>query len=69
MGRLVYSREVQGKTTRAQFEKLRNDYPQHLSDKVADEKFDFYPTDTYIEARFGKSGLNYLAVSKSAGIN
>ncbi len=66
--RLVYSREVREKTTSAEFEKLRNEYPEHLSDKVAHEKFDFYSIDIYIEARFGKSGMSYLAVEKSGGI-
>lgn len=67
--RLVYYREIQQKTTPAQFEKLREDYPEQLSDGVAHEKFDSYPVDIYIEARFGKSGLTYLAVSKSGGVD
>jgi hypothetical protein len=62
---LVYSREVKEKTTPAQFEELRKDYPEQLNDKTAHEKFDYYSIEIYIEARFGKSGLNYLAVSKS----
>ena len=64
-GRLVYSREIQQKTTPAQFEKLREDYPGVLSDRAAHEKFDSYSMDVYIEVRFGESGLNYLTVSKS----
>jgi hypothetical protein len=66
--RLIYSREIRQKTSPAQFETLRKDYPEHLSDSVAHEKFDFYPVAIYIEARFGKSGMNYLAVSKSGGV-
>jgi hypothetical protein len=67
--RLVYHREIQEKTTPAQFEKLREDYPEQLSDGVAHKKFEFYSVDIYIEARFGKSGLTYLAVSKSGGVD
>jgi hypothetical protein len=66
--KLVYTREIQVKTTPAEFEKVRNEYPQHLTDRLAHEKFDFYHIEIYIEARFGNSGMNYLAVSKSAGI-
>ncbi len=65
---LVYSREVWKKTTPAQFATLRRDYPGHLSDPAAHKEFDYIPVDIYIEARFGKSGMNYLAVSRSAGI-
>lgn len=63
--RLVYSRETERKTTVGEFEHLRRDYPEQLSDKEAHEKFDFYTVETYIEARFGSTGLNYLAVSTS----
>ncbi len=63
--KIVYSREVRQKHTPAQFETLRKDYGDHLTDKLAHEKFDFYTEAIYIEARFSKSGLNYLAVSKS----
>lgn len=66
--RSVYSREVQKKTTPAEFEKLREEYPEPLSDKVAHEEFDFHPIDMYVEARFGKSGMSYPAVSQSSGV-
>ncbi|MFZ3201701.1 MAG: hypothetical protein WA175_11200, partial [Candidatus Acidiferrales bacterium] len=62
-----YVREVRQKTTSTQFEQLRREYPQPLSDSEAHEKFDFYSSQIYIEARFGKDGLNYLAVSTSGG--
>ena len=65
--KLVYVREVRQKTTSTQFEQLRREYPQPLSDSEAHEKFDFYSSQIYIEARFGKDGLNYLAVSTSGG--
>lgn len=63
--RFVYFREVERKTTVAGFEEMRRDYPEQLNDKVAHEKFDFYTVETYIEARFGSAGLNYLVVSTS----
>jgi hypothetical protein len=66
--RLVYAREIMQKTTPAEFEELRRDYPDHLSDRLAHEKFDYYSVDVYAEARFEKSGMNYLAVSRSAGV-
>lgn len=65
--KLVYFREAQEKTTPAQFKELRNDYPEQLSDRAAHEKFDYYPVQMYIEARFAKSRLEYLAVSRSRG--
>ena len=65
--KFVYSREIRVKATPAEFDRMRKDYPERLSDKAAHEQFDFYSVDVYIEARFAKSALNYLAVSKSGG--
>jgi hypothetical protein len=62
-GRLVYSRELNERTTPKEFEKLRKEYPQQLSDKAAHEKFDVQTVEIYIEARFANSKLAYLAVS------
>lgn len=64
-GRIVYSRETERKTTVDEFQELRRDYPEQLSDQAAHEKFDLYTVETYIEARFGNTGLNYLVVSTS----
>lgn len=67
--KLVYSREEQQKTTPVQFSRLRKEYPEQLDDADAHKKFDYYSVGTYVEARFGKSGLNYLAVSRSNGVD
>jgi hypothetical protein len=66
--RFVYLREMLQRTTPAEFELLRKDYPVRLTDKAAHEEFDFYSVQVYVEARFGKSGMNYLAVSKSGEV-
>ncbi len=63
--RLVYSREIREKTTPDEFSRIRGEYPEKLTDALAHQKFDFYSVEVYIEARFGTSGLDYLAVSKS----
>lgn len=67
--KLVYFREVQERATPAQFKELRSDYPEQLSDRAAHDKFDYYPVRIYVEARFAQSRLNYLAVSRSRGID
>jgi hypothetical protein len=66
---LVYYRQLQQKTTPVEFDRLRKEYPEQLSDAVAHQQFDYYSVEIYVEARFGKSGLKYLAVSKSNGID
>lgn len=66
--KLVYAREIMEKTTPAQFEELRKDYPEPLSDQQSHQQFDFHSVDLYIEVHFGKSGMNYLAVSKTGVI-
>ncbi len=63
--RVVYSREFKQKTTNEEFEKLRHDYPEKLSERAAHEKFDFYSIEIYFEARFKSSQMTYLAVSRS----
>jgi hypothetical protein len=63
--RLFYSREIQKKTSPAEFDQMRREYPQKLSDKEAHEKFDYYDTTIYVEAHFGNSKLDYLAVSRA----
>jgi hypothetical protein len=62
--RYVYFREVQERTTNTEFQQLRNDYPDRLTDQAAHDKFDFLPVQVHVETRFGKSGVSYLAVSK-----
>lgn len=63
--RVVYSREVKRKTTQKEFEQMRKDYPQRLSDEEAHREFDYFDVGMYIEARFVKDKLNYLAVSRT----
>jgi hypothetical protein len=67
--KVAYSRETKVRTSPQEFEKLRAEYPQKLGDQAAHTMFDYYPVETYIEARFVDSRLNYLAVSKSSGID
>jgi len=64
--RLIYSRKVEKRTTPEEFETLRKEYPQKLSDKAAHERFDFQTVVMYIEARFANSKLTYLAVSRTS---
>jgi hypothetical protein len=61
--RVAYCREFQKKATKEEFEKSRQEYPAHFSDKLAHEKFDFVPVTIQIEARFKNLELNYLFVS------
>ncbi len=61
--RLIYDRFVKRKTTPAEFERMRREYPGNLSDQQAHREFDFYEVGLYIEARFSNSKLNYLVVS------
>ncbi len=67
--RLLYSREIEHKTTPEEFQHLRKDYPESLTDQEAHEKFDSYDVQIYIEARFSHSKLSYLAVSNTEGID
>ena len=63
--RLFYSREIQKKTSPAEFDRTRKEYPEKLSDKEAHEKFDYFDMTMYVEAHFGNSKLDYLAVSRA----
>jgi len=64
--RLVYFREIGKRTTPEEFERMRKEYPEKLSDKAAHEMFDSYTLQTYVEARFSESRLSYLAISTSS---
>ena len=62
---LVYSRQFEQKSTPQEFEVFRSDYPQKLSDEEAHKKFDSYPVEQYVLARFSDLKLVYLAVAVS----
>jgi len=64
--KLVYFRETEKRTTAEEFERMRREYPEKLSDKDAHERFDSYTLMTYIEVRFVSSKTNYLAISATA---
>ena len=59
---LFYFRQVHKKSTPAEFEEQRKEYPEKLSDALAHEKFDFHTVEQYIVAKFANSKLYYLAV-------
>jgi hypothetical protein len=61
----MYSREVKRKASAAQIERQRKEYPEHLSEAQAQEKFGSYTAVSYVETKFTGSKLSYLAVSKS----
>ena len=61
----VYSRQFEKKRTPKEFDTMRQEYPQALSDEEAHRKFDFCAVEQYILARFSESKLVYLAVSVS----
>jgi hypothetical protein len=67
--KVIYYREVKTKTTVADFERIRKNDPEKLSDKEAHERWDFYTAEVYIEARFSDSRLNYLAVSRAGFVD
>jgi hypothetical protein len=62
---LVYSRGFEKRSTPKEFETFRKEYPDQLSDEEAHKRFDFYPVEQYVFARFSQSKLDYLAVSTS----
>lgn len=62
---LVYSRQFHKKSTPEEFEAARKDYSMLLSDEEAHRKFDYYPVEQYVVARFSGQKLAYLAVSTS----
>jgi len=63
---IVYSREVKRKASAAKIERQRKEYPEHLTEAQAQEKFGSYTAVLYVEAKFTDSRLSYLAVSKSS---
>lgn len=65
---LVYSREFRKRSSSEQFDTLRKDYPARMGDEEAHKRFDFYPVEQYILARFAGSKLVYLAVSTSGDV-
>lgn len=62
---VIYTREFQKKSRPAEFEVLRRDDPERLSDQEAHKKFDYYPVEQYVLAKFADSKLVYLAISIS----
>jgi hypothetical protein len=63
---LVYSREIEKRATTEEFERMRNQYAEKLSDKAAHEMFDSYVVESYLEVRFLDSRLSYLVVSSAS---
>jgi hypothetical protein len=62
--KIIYSFEVEKKTSAGDFEKLRQQHPS-LSEEELHRNYESYSLGVYIEARFAQSKLNYLAVSKT----
>jgi hypothetical protein len=60
--RIAYCREFKRRTTKEEFDRLRNDDPR-LSEKQAHELYDSVEETMQIEARFTGQGLSYLFVS------
>ncbi|HKW62602.1 MAG TPA: hypothetical protein VJN89_08670 [Candidatus Acidoferrum sp.] len=62
--KVMYSFVVEKKTPPADFKKLRQKYPE-LSEEEFRRNYESYSLGVNIEARFGHSRLNYLAVLKT----
>lgn len=62
--RIIYSIQLEKETLASDFAKLRRQHPE-LSEDDLRRNYASYTVSAYIEARFAKSKLNYLAVSKS----
>jgi hypothetical protein len=62
--KIIYSFEVEKKTSTGDFDKLRQQHPS-LSEEELHRNYESYSLGVYIEARFAQSKLNYLAVSKT----
>lgn len=62
---VVYSRQFKQKSTSQECAVLRKDYPENLSDEEAHKRFDYYPVEQYVLARFANSKLIHLAISIS----
>lgn len=65
VSRVFYSRQIRRKTSTAEFERMRKEYPERLTNKKAHEMFDYFDASYYVEAHFQNSKLNYLAVSRA----
>jgi len=63
--RIYYSRVTKRKTTPEEFERMRKQYPEKLTDEQAHEEFDYFDLTVYIEVRFERSKLVYLVVDRS----
>lgn len=63
--KIIYSFEVEKKTSAGDLDKLRHQNPS-LSEEELHRNYDSYSLGVYIEARFAQSKLNYLAVSRTA---
>lgn len=62
--KLSYFFSVEKKTPAADFENLKQRYPE-LSEEELHRNYEFYSFGAYIEARFTSGKLTYLAVSKT----
>lgn len=63
-GKLVYSFEVEKRTSASKLKRLRAQNP-NLSDKDFHDSFDLYYIDSFVVAKFTASKLTYLAVTQS----
>jgi len=63
-GDIVYFRQISKKTSASDLKKMR-EYYSTLTEKQFHENYDFYDMSVYIVARFSRTGLVYLGVSKS----
>src|SRR5215471_18248821 len=61
--RMIYSIQLEKETPASDFAKLHRQHPE-LSDDDLRRSYASYTLSVYIEAKFTKSRLNYLAVSK-----
>jgi len=61
--KLVYIFSMEKKTSASDFENLKTRHPE-LSEEELHREYEFYTLTAYVEARFSKGKLTYLAVSK-----
>lgn len=64
---ILYEREIRRRTTQAEFDQMRKDYPSKLTDQEAHDQFDFMDEGSEIEIRFQNSRVVYIALSRDAG--
>jgi len=62
--RIIYSIQIEKETPASDFAKLHQQHPD-LSEGELRRNYASYTLSVYIEARFARSKLNYLAISKS----